>query len=363
MSYQKASSRLLIRPKANPEESFQSYLIRLSKANGYKYSAFSSGITTNSKPHRSFKPEDRDDIRALVSNIADCDVSNLVDVWECGFYTKHLFDYSRIKVCPKCYESKQFLPAYWWLKNYLVCDEHKLLLIDSCSACNTRYTEESFVQGHCLECGLEIEHNESTELNSGIFDKTLHSLCSDTCKSPVQFKELITDEVEQIYVHHQICSYLLKEIQGQDKYTNHRRTLGIDELYSVQKDIQKIVKDGTIRQLMYEALRAYRRSTGNGIPSFMTPIFDSLMSSKGGLYKAELINMLIEEPNDLGDWSIGLNWIEKLLSIEANALKIFVKNCIPNLEVKSQGPFAVLIRDLNFILSEYYKQAPTFKLP
>ncbi|GLX84305.1 hypothetical protein tloyanaT_05570 [Thalassotalea loyana] len=363
MSYQKVNSRLLIRPRAIPKESFQSYLIRLARENGYKYKAFSSGITANSKPHRSFKPEDRTDIQFLISNIADNNARNLVDVWECGFYFKHLFDYSRIKICPKCYTNEKVLPPYWWLKNYLICDEHQLLLIDSCGNCNTRFNEDSIAYGHCMECGLEIEHNKSAELNSGMFDKKLHSVCAAEEMNTSRFRELISNEVEQIYVHYQICSYLLKEVLNRDKYINHRRTLDIYSLYTEQKEIQSIVKNDALGQLMYEALCSYRARGGKGVSSLINPIFKLIMSHQGHLYRATLVKLLIEEPKDLADWAIGLNWLEKLLSIDANNLRNFVKEYSPNLEEKSQGPFAVLIRDLNLVMSEYSKHSATFELP
>ncbi|MBL4941599.1 MAG: TniQ family protein [Colwellia sp.] len=363
MFYLKTNERLLIRPRVNYEESFQSYLIGLARANGYKYSAFSSGITAKSKPHRSFKPEDRNDIQTLISKIADDNAGNLVDVWECGYYFKHLFDYSRIKACPKCYEKDMILPPYWWLKNYLVCGEHKLLLIDSCSQCNTKFEEGSFVKEHCLKCGLEITSNNSIEWNTGLLDQRLHDLCSDVTRDSNQFKELISEEIEQIYVHYQVCSYFLKELQSKDKYSNHRRTLDINTLNSEQNDIQRMIHDGKVSLLMYDALAAYRIKSGKRISSFITPIFKLLMSQHGSLYKAELINMLIEGPNDFGDWPVGLNWVEKLLSIKANDLKVFVKDHFPNIEAKCQGPFAVLIRDLNFLLSEYSKNSRDFKLP
>lgn len=363
MSYQKVNDRLLIRPRVNLKESFQSYLIRLARANGYKYTAFSSAITEKSKPYRSFKPEDRSEIRSLIAKVADSNASNLVDVWEIGFYFKHLFDYSRIKICLKCYESEKVMPPYWWLKNYLVCDEHQLLLVDSCSNCKTRFKEQSIVKGQCLECGFEIDHNKSAEIDSEIFDKKLHSLFAEDVTSPSLFRGILSADVEPIYVHYQICSYFQKEIHSRDKYINHRQTLDIHDLYCVQSEAQKIVDDGKVSELICDALCAYRDNSGKGISSFIAPVFKLIMSVNGRLYKAELIKVLIKAPECIGDWIVGLKWVEKLFSIEANNLKEFVKNYFPDIEAKNQGTFAVLIRDLNFILTEYSQHTSSFKLP
>lgn len=363
MSFQNDDSRLLIRPRINPKESFQSYLIRLARSNGYKYTAFSSAITEKSKPHRSFKPEDRSEIRSLIAKIADSNANNLVDVWESGFYFKHLFDYSRIKVCLKCYDSEKVMPPYWWLKNYLVCDEHQLLLVDSCSNCKTRFKEQSIVKGQCLECGFEIDHNKSAEVDSEIFDKKLHRLFSEEIISSGQFREMLSADVEPIYVHYQICSYFMKEIHSRDKYINHRKTLDIHDLYCVQSETQKIVGDGKVSKLICDALGAYRANSGKGLSSFISPVFKLIMSVNGSLYKAELIKVLIKAPEGLGDWIVGLKWAEKLLSIEANNLKEFVQCYFPELEAKNQGTYAVLIRDLNFLLTEYSKYTSSFKLP
>jgi hypothetical protein len=363
VSYQNDNSRLLIRPRVNPKESFQSYLIRLARSNGYKYTAFSSAITARAKPHRSFKPEDRNDIQSLIAKIADNNARNLVDVWECGYYFKHLFDYSRIKICLKCYGSEKVIPPHWWLKNYLVCVEHQLLLVDSCSNCKTRFNEQSFVKGQCLECGLEIDHNKSAEVDSEIFDKKIYSLFSEEKTSSSLFRGILSADVEQIYVHYQICSYFLKEIHSRDKYINHRQTLDIHDLYCVQSETQKIVDDGKVSELIGDALCAYRANSGKGISSFIAPVFKLIMSANGGLYKAELIKVLIKAPEGLGDWVVGLKWVEKLLSIEANNLKEFVQSYFPELEAKNQGTYGVLIRDLNFLLTEYSKYTSSFKLP
>jgi len=362
VSYQKANSRLLIRPKVNSSESLQSYLIRLSRANGYKYPAFSSGITAQSKPHRSFKLEDRKEIQSLISNIADSNVHELVDVWECGHSFKHLFDYSRIKSCPKCLEQENILLPYWSLKNYLVCTKHKVLLIDSCSRCDVRFEEQSYVKGHCIKCKLEIQENRIDYVKLGSFDQKIHDKLLEFSIDSGRFRKILSEDIECIYVNYQICSYLIKGLENKSKYISLRRTLSIASLYEAQKEIQQIIDEGKVSKLLLDSLFEYRNTTSKGISSFITPVFKILMSQHGSLYKAELINMLITAPNGLGDWPVGLNWVEKLLLIKANDLKVFAKENFPNIEVKCQGPFTVLIRDLNFLLSEYSKHSTDFKL-
>jgi hypothetical protein len=273
-----------------------------------------------------------------------------------------LFDYSRIKSCPKCLEQENILLPYWSLKNYLVCTKHKVVLIDSCSRCDVRFEEQSYVKGHCIECKLEIQENRVDYVKLGSFDQMIYDKLLEFSVDSNRYKKILSEDIQFIYVNYQICSYLIKVFENKSKYVTHRRTLTIASMYEAQKEIQQIIDEGKVSKLLLDSLFEHRNKTSKGISSFITPVFKILMTQHGSLYKAELINMLKDAPNGLGDWPIGLNWVEKLLSIKANDLKVFTKESFPNIEVKCQGPFAVLIRDLNSLLSEYSKHSTDFKL-
>ena len=154
-----------------------------------------------------------------------------------------------------------------------------------------------------------------------------------------------------------------KEIHSRDKYINHRQTLDIHDLYYVQSEAQKIVDDGKVSELICGALGAYRTKSGKGISSFIAPVLKLIMSENGSLYKTELIKVLTKAPEGLDDWIVGLKWVEKLLTIEANNLKEFVQSYFPELEARNQGTFGVFIRDLKFLLKEYSKHTSSIKIP
>lgn len=363
MSYQRASNRLLIRPRVNLEESFQSYLIRLARANGYKYSAFSSGITTKSKSHRSMKLADRIEIRKLIKLIADSNSSELVDIWECGYSHKQLFDYSRIKFCTQCFLEDEVLKPYWWLKNYLVCAKHNALMIDSCPSCNEKINEDSFIHRCCSVCEQEFASFKAEQVEADLYGKTISKLFSNFVGNTDTFIEILDEYINKLYTQFFIGSALLKYTREKAAPIDNRRFFSLKELFNEQVAVQELIHEGDIKRQMFSFLCDEKAHSGLGIPHALNPIFDLIFSKHGELFEIELIKLLFAPEKEMEVWSVGILWVEKVFRLTKGELKLFIKEKYPELELKRQGPFTVEVKNIKFILSEYAHVNSSFSVP
>jgi len=352
VSYLKANDKLLIRPKITASESLQSYLIRLARMNGYTYKAFSAGLSANSKPHRSMKLADRQEIRSLIEEIADPNSSELTDVWECAHYQKQIFDYSRIKFCNLCYQEEGVLPPYWWLKNYLMCTKHKALLVDSCSHCNTRLNEDSFIKEQCSNCeaGFQSFQHKICEPDSysALLEKTFSSFVGNS----IQFLLLHNESARKTFIQHNIGSFLLKGIQGQTTSRDNRRNFSVEELSQSQHDCQELINE-SIREALIKYLSKIKMETSKAIPSALSPILDLLNEPEGACFKDALTQILLTPPDELENWPLEVSWLEKIMDIPVGEIETAIIDKYPEYRSKSQGRMKIEIKNIGFLINEF----------
>jgi len=353
VSYQNVKNRLLIRPKVNPEESLQSYLIRLAQANGYKYSAFSSAITANSKPHRSFKADDRRIIQSLIAQISDPNAIELTDVWECASYNKNLFDYTRTKICLDCYNDKEILPPRWRLRNYLCCSQHKVLLIDCCSKCEEKFEEDTFVKGYCLSCELPINEMQTKSVPNELCSIDTQSMLDTFVGNTAKFCSFIDINLKQHYFNTHLCSIMLNEINDNHLPFSHRRSYSISELYDFYAQIFSLLNNGCLKNLICDYLRKMKLVKGKAFGTALSSIYSDVISEEGKIFKTEITNVLMNPPPDMSNWPVHVKWIEKFFNIPSDALKNLVTSELEEYELKIQGSTSISIKDVNILLSEY----------
>lgn len=352
MSSQKVNRTLLIRPKIIASESLQSYLIRLARTNGYTYKAFSAGVSANSKPHRSMKLADRQEIRSLIEEISDPNSSELADVWECAHYQKQIFDYSRIKFCNQCYQEEKLLPPHWWLKNYLICTKHKALLVDSCPECNTRLNEDSFIKEQCANCEVNFQLFQhkvcEPDSYSALLDKAFSTFVGNTQHFILRHNE----NARKTFIQHNIGSFLLKGLQGQTTSRDNRRNFSIEELSQSQHDCQELINEG-IREALIKYLSKIKKETSKAIPSAFSPILDLLNQPEGACFKDALIQILLTPPDELANWPLEVSWLEKFLDIPVGEIERAITEKYPEYRSKSQGRMKIEIKNIGFIINEF----------
>ncbi|SFF89687.1 TniQ protein [Neptunomonas qingdaonensis] len=213
-----------------PEESLQSYLFRLARANGYGYYALTI-LISNAAPLRSFKLDDRIKIKELLLEYTDHGaVLSLFDPWAWADTYRGLFDFSRIKLCPKCYHETNVLHASWSFRYHLLCAEHRGYLIDRCSQCNCKFTNESLLSGKCEGCGKKIGEMNFESVDGLLFHELIYQggRSSSTQEEYLVQLALYTKTLEP---------YLWLLGDNVAKYWNSRRHSEIPKLAGILNDV------------------------------------------------------------------------------------------------------------------------------
>ena len=235
---------MLIRPFIKKGESFQSYLYRCARANNWNENRLKQHLRSEVAQLNSYDANDRMQLKEWLCNISGRDeVSSLIDVW--CFYSefKEHFDFSRIKICPRCFkERKAIIPAYWYLRTYVVCAEHESLLTDICTKCDEKFTAESIIAGKCLNCHCDISNCDSDNAQPDFYSKkayeTLNSYISHE-KFAVEIKSTYFPLLRSIDILAPLTG-LVAEIGYEYK---QRRFLSIKQLHRYQLSCAELYQD------------------------------------------------------------------------------------------------------------------------
>ena len=235
---------MLIRPFHKKGESFQSYVYRSARANGWTSDRLKQFLRLEVAPLYSYKAEDRQKIRDWLSNISGhTEVAALTDVWIFYNDCKEYFDFARIKVCPSCYsESSGAIPAYWYLRTYLVCLKHKKLLTDVCTCCDEKLTAETVIAGRCLNCHNDIASFDTEGAKPDIYSEKAYEVLYN-CKT----HEVFSAEVEHLYLPLLRSINILAPLTGLAAEIGYehkqRRFLSIKQLHRYQLACSELYQD------------------------------------------------------------------------------------------------------------------------
>ncbi len=302
------------------------------------------------------KLADRKEVQALFKSIADPNVSELTDIWECAHYHKQQFDYARTKFCSLCYQQDKVLAPYWWLKSYLVCTKHSVLMIDSCTHCNTKINEDSLVNERCITCNTSFESFDFKVIEPDPYSVHIGTTFLNFRGNTQDFVALLDANLCRRFIENNIGLFLLKELKNKTATIDNRRDFSLEELYFDQVKVQNIINAGGVKQFLYDVFIKRNNDGGRkGIPHVLMSVFDSIMSSEGALYKVQLIELLLSPPIPMESWALRVQWLEKLFVIPKSELGNFIKERYPEYKNKSQGPLTIKIKHVSFLTTEYSK--------
>ncbi|MEM7593144.1 MAG: TniQ family protein [Cyanobacteria bacterium P01_A01_bin.83] len=155
----------LRRPRLRKNEIFSSYLLRLTKANGYSnYQAILDYVSINSELHKlNYLPEDEGDL-TLLSQMAQIEEARLWDTIYPAIAERKIkaygsiLDYEwlereKIKICPSCFASNGYYQKHWSLWCYTSCHVHQCLLVDRCSQCQSVWKWDDLKNDWKCKCG------------------------------------------------------------------------------------------------------------------------------------------------------------------------------------------------------------------
>lgn len=153
--------KLLVRPFAKTDESFNGYINRLALVNSASLNNFIYHIGLTSTQFLSSSTKVRAKIAKEVSVLTGYgDITCLFDIRDWGNDFKHLFDYKTQKCCLACLADVQYIRAIWDFKYYTLCHIHKIPLVSKCSFCETRLTASAVLAGFCKVCSENLSINE-----------------------------------------------------------------------------------------------------------------------------------------------------------------------------------------------------------
>lgn len=318
---------MLIRPFIKKGESFQSYLYRCARANSWNENRLKQHLRSEVAQPNSYDSKNRTQLKEWLSNISGRDeVTSLIDVW--CFYSefKEHFDFSRIKICPRCFkERKAAIPAYWYLRTYLVCAEHESLLTDVCTNCDEKLTAESVIAGKCINCHCDISNFDSENARSDLYSEKAYETLN-SCNS----HEMFAVEIKSSYFPLLRSIDILAPLTGLAAEIGYeykqRRLLSIKQLYRYQLSCAELYQD---REKLSECLVSIVNdhvsvgSTNLG-KMFLKKMreFDDVNSR---FFVLVVKDLLISGRLSQEDLTVSLSWIARLFDYEETIFVQYVE--------------------------------------
>src|SRR5262249_30814756 len=76
-------------------------------------------------------------------------------MWEPQGLGRYVHGQPAWKLCPQCWQARKALLLPWSLRHVTTCPTHQILLVDHCSACDTRLHLDP-IRGCCARCGEQL---------------------------------------------------------------------------------------------------------------------------------------------------------------------------------------------------------------
>ncbi len=345
---------MLNRPYIKENESLQSYVHRIAKANGWTHNSLGDFLRSEVAPLYSYKSENRLKIKRWVQTASRySEVQQLPDVW--GYYSEFrgYFDFKRHKICPCCYnETNGVIPAYWFVKQYLVCIKHKQLLIDECQRCNEKLTADSFISGECKSCSEKFDnftsgHSEIDVYSQIIFEQ-LHSISDDKEFISV-FQQKTLPRIKSLNV---LTPLTFLEYRIGKSYWE-RRFLTIEQLYSYQSYCSPLYENGAkLTSSIISFITTHLKEGVNYAGKIFVKVDRYVQDDTYIFYFDALRHVLLSAKNEIEGLTVGLTWISKLFNLDEKSFINFTKANYKGLLLKNTKP-AISISNLQMIITNY----------
>ncbi|WP_334019010.1 TniQ family protein [Alteromonas sp. S015] len=343
---------LLTRPFSSTDETLQSFLIRLARANHYTFEAWSRHLADQGIPYRTRNQESRKKLVEYIDGILGRnETSELFDQW--AFYTdlKLGFDFARIKICPHCFkESKGKLHPKWSFRFNLTCPVHGCLLVDTCSCCGTAINEQAVHSHKCTECGTPLITSESTIAEPDSFSGQIHELDSTKLISDERNRTaLINLLTAQFNTIEALSNYVY---EGDQAKWRKKRAYSLAQRYQHQIAVSQALSSQSATN---DAVAQY---AGEVISDGETDIAKLFRYSRKAI-KNQFPQMLIkaiktyvENFDDDNGITVGLRWLSDLYGIDDDSLFKFV---VLNHEALQTRKGVIRLLDAGHVIDGYLK--------
>jgi hypothetical protein len=282
-------------------------------------------------------------------------IADLVDVWQLAGKYRSSLDMARVKVCTSCLKDSDAIPAYWYLKSYLVCGTHKKLMIDTCSNCDTRISHDSYIVMACKTCGLQLQDNESAELKVDRFNGQVHKIFASINNDTVGFESNLKRNIKLIDSELSVLHSIVELLSRESKHKrDNRRLLSLTALYNKQlkcsliSETEKVLQTelgGVIKEL-YEAGHY-------DLGYIITPII-TYLNDPGSQHIFDVLrNLIISPPENTAELRVGVKKLEKLYGLQSGILVAFAKIQFSDYLIKSQGSPSLFVSHVHHLINSY----------
>lgn len=174
--------RFTIRPKARPEESFSSYLLRIGSRNFAEYEAIYKKLANGKYKKRDSRSDYLLDVNPIhILNLKQLSklikrTNEEIESLTCiPIYSKFLDDcnnnvhrtlgisqiinHKNRRFCPECIK-EGFFKLYWQIADIEICHIHELKLQTKCSSCHLEQpylNSDTLIRGRCFSCGFQLQ--------------------------------------------------------------------------------------------------------------------------------------------------------------------------------------------------------------
>lgn len=318
---------MLIRPFHKKDESFQSYIYRAARANGWTENRLRSFLQLEVAPLYSYKAEDRQKIRNwFAKESSQIEIAALIDVW--SFYSdfRECFDFTRIKVCPSCFrDSGGVVPAYWYLRTYLACANHKTLLTDVCTSCDEPLTFASLIEGCCLRCGDDIASLDVATVTPDMYSVKAYEYLNN-CKE----HEMFLMELKHSYIPLLRSINILAPLTGLVAKIGYeykqRRFLSLKQLHQYQLSCSTLYTDSEklsdcLAKIVNEHITVGKTSLGK---IFLKQVKE-LEDINSRFFVHAVRNLVMSEKLFHEELTVSLAWIARLFEYDEITFIQFVE--------------------------------------
>jgi hypothetical protein len=178
-----------IRPKARPEESFSSYLLRIGSRNFAEYEAIYKKLTNGKFKKRDSRSDYLLDVNPIhILNLKQLSkllkrTNEEIESLTCiPIYSKFLDDFNNNahrtlgmsqfinhknrRFCPECIKVG-FFKLYWQIADIEICHIHELKLQTKCSSCQLEQpylNSDTLIRGRCYNCGFPLQEQIASKV-------------------------------------------------------------------------------------------------------------------------------------------------------------------------------------------------------
>lgn len=312
---------MLIKPRPYQDESFQSYIIRLCRVNGLCYANFSKYMQKKVASLKISQLKFRKLIVEHVSLICGyIELQELVDIYSYKTNVNKVFNFTKIKICMKCYLENKKILNYWYFKYFFVCPKHEALLTEHCCKCKTMFTEDTFILNKCTGCDMPLNKLNVVNVKADKYSKMIYegfnSVNFKTFNENIDLVYSIHNEIQML---NSILNYFCyqRKINGRIFDVNntirfYHQQLGCSYLSDNKDELYFCILHIVNRYVQYNESKSVRK-----IFNFLNRGLN-LIGSK--VIKDVLRELILSKEDVLYSYKIDQNWLEILFDIDKTKL-------------------------------------------